>query len=118
MPSLWHDHTAGLATPGNRFFRPMKQARNKPARSSLRYPAPRPGRSSRQQGKDMSKSIKELTVEELDMVTGSDLSDMSTALQLQMQMEMQKKSQFEQIFSNILKTTSDTSSEIVKNLKS
>lgn len=65
----------------------------------------------------------ELSENELDNVTGGggtakdSLSDMSTQDMLQLQAAMEKKGQLEQMISNTMKATSDTSSGIAANLK-
>ncbi len=66
----------------------------------------------------MTKPIEELTLEELDLATGYGVGDMSSLVQMELQMAMDRKSKFVEAVSNILKSTDDTSSQIVKNLKS
>jgi hypothetical protein len=45
------------------------------------------------------------------------LGDLSTMDQLQLQRAMEQKSQFESMFSNIMKSVSDTSDSIIQNIK-
>ncbi len=47
----------------------------------------------------------------------SSSGDMSTQQQMELQQAMQQKSQFEEVFSNMLKSISDTNDAIVQNIK-
>lgn len=53
----------------------------------------------------------------LDTVSGGDLGDMSQMDSMRLQMVMDRTSKFAQSLSNIMKKISDTSSQIVGNLK-
>lgn len=65
----------------------------------------------------MSNAIRELTMDALDAVSGGDLGDMNQMDSMRLQMVMDRSSKFAESLSNIMKKISDTSSQIVGNLK-
>ena len=65
----------------------------------------------------MSNAVLELTMDELETVSGGDLGDLSQMESIRLQMVMDRWSKTAASLSNILKKMSDTSSQIVGNLK-
>jgi hypothetical protein len=60
---------------------------------------------------------RDLTMDELDTVSGGDIGDMSQMDSMKLQMLMDRWSKAEQSLSNLMKRTGDTRSQIVGNLK-
>lgn len=68
----------------------------------------------------MSAAIRDLTMNELDRVSGGgtgDLGDMNQMDSMKLQMLMDRRSKADELLSNLMKKMSDTNSRIVGNLK-
>jgi hypothetical protein len=65
----------------------------------------------------MSEKPDELNLRALDAVSGGDPGDISEMTSMRLQMAMDSRSKFLQTLSNVMKSISDTTSQITKNLK-
>jgi hypothetical protein len=70
--------------------------------------------SRRGGGTTMSEKPEQLSLDDLDKVTGS---DMGTILSMRFQMAMDRESKFLESLSNIMRHMSSTESQITRNLK-